>query len=52
MLFAGVEPDEARAATREEESHPEPEVRPPASARRGWLAGLGRGVQRLLHRGE
>jgi len=43
LLFAGVDPDEARAATREEpRARPEPEVRAPASARTGWLPRLRR----------
>ena len=43
MLFAGVDPDEARAATRDEEHARSPlEVRAPASSRRRRLRALGR----------
>lgn len=46
MLFAGVDPEEARAASREEpRSQPELEVRPPAPVRTGWL----RALRRWLH---
>lgn len=43
MLFVGVDPEEARAATREEpRKQPEPEVRAPASARARGFRALGR----------
>jgi hypothetical protein len=43
MLFAGVDPEEARAATREQpREHRELEVRAPASAGKGLLASLRR----------
>jgi hypothetical protein len=47
MLFAGVHPDEARAATREQErKQPEPEVRPPAARHAGRFRRLGRRLAR------
>ena len=43
MLFVGVDPAEARAATREEpRKQPELEIPAPASTRRGWFRSLGR----------
>jgi hypothetical protein len=43
MLFAGVDPEEARAATADEAHAPqEPSVPDRASARKGWLAALRR----------
>jgi hypothetical protein len=43
MLFAGVDPDEARAATAEEvHDRREPEVPDRASARKGWFGALRR----------
>lgn len=49
LLFAGVNPDEARAATREEREH-ELEVPAPASAQRGRFAALRRLLRRLPRR--
>ena len=49
MLFVGVDPEEARAATREEpRKQPEPEVRTPASARKRQFRALGRWLRRWL----
>jgi hypothetical protein len=49
MVFVGVDPNEARAATREEERKlPELELRAPASARGGRLRALGRWFRRLF----
>jgi hypothetical protein len=49
MLFVGVAPEEARAATREEpRRQPEPEVRAPASARRRGFRALRRWFRALV----
>jgi hypothetical protein len=48
MVFAGVDPDEARAATQEDREQPQLEVPRRATARRGWLRRLVRWVQRWL----
>jgi hypothetical protein len=52
LLFAGVQPDEARAATREEprKQHAVLEVPAPASAKRRRFRGLGDRLQRLFLR--
>jgi hypothetical protein len=43
MLFVGVDPDEARAATREERPRgPQLEVRVPAAGQKGWIRALRR----------
>lgn len=51
MLFAGVDPDEARAATREEpRKQPELEVPTPANARTGLLRALARWLSPRIRR--
>jgi hypothetical protein len=51
LLFVGVDPDEARAATREEErNRPEPEVRTPAAPREGRFRRLRGRLRRRFRR--